>query len=578
MPACGRLDRLHARLAIGQGLDGTIVAAARARGETLRAISGTVTRGKVLLPNVHVHAHDGAGTYFTRALTDGEGNFTLHVPAAQPVTLEAYRRGDAIGTTGVDATAARVAIDLPAIGLVRVVVTDGTGSIPARVQVVPVDGTQIPELPASYGEEPITGGRLHVEYALGGDLTLPVPPGRWEVIASRGYEYEIARQTIDVTIGAPVRVDLVLDRTVDTTDTQCGDFHIHTWRSNDSGDDAATKVAHAVAEGLELPVRSEHEYVADFTAEIASLGVEAHAAGFGSIELTSFEAWGHMGVFPLVPDPTQVNGGAPPWQTFPTAEAPDRPFETLSPPTVFDAVRARPEAPVVIINHPRGGANYFSYVGYDPATGLADQTAAWDTKFTLVEVFNDESWQGTREGIVEDWLGLLRAGRKVFAIGSSDSHAMSSSPVGYPRTCIALGTDDPRLLTANQVRDQLAAGHTTVSGGIYVTAAIGTAGPGDTTTGAGSPMTVDVTVQAATWIDVDALEVVVDGETVDTIPILPGDADPTNPVIRWQGAIPIQARATGGFVIIAAYGDRRLDPVHPGRLPFGVTNPIFVAP
>jgi len=32
---------------------------------------------------------------------------------------------------------------------------------------------------------------------------------------------------------------------------------------------------------------------------------------------------------------------------------------TLSPPKVFDAVRARPEAPLVIINHPRGGANYF---------------------------------------------------------------------------------------------------------------------------------------------------------------------------------------------------------------------------
>lgn len=578
MPACSTGDRLHARIAIGRGLDGTIVAAARARGDELRAITGTVSRGKVRLPDVHVHAHDGAGTYFTRALTDAAGTFTLHVPADAAVTLEAYRRGDAIGTAQASTAVDEVAIEVPAIGLVRVVATDGTTPIPVRIQVLPVEGTEIPALPASYGEDPIVGGRLHVAYVIGGDVTLPVPPGRWEVIVSRGYEYEISREIVDVTADALVRVDAVLDRVVDTTDVQCADFHVHTWRSNDSGDDSLAKLAQAVADGLELPVRSDHEYVADFTAEIAALGVEAHAAGFGSLELTSFELWGHMGVFPLVPDPAKVNAGAPVWQTFPTAEAPDTPFETLSPPAVFDAVRARPEAPVVIINHPRGATNYFDHVGYDPATGLVEVTSDWDTAFTLVEVFNDASWQGTRDGIVADWLGLLRGGRKVFAVGSSDSHAMSSSPVGYPRTCIALGTDDPRALTADHVRDQLAAGHATISGGIYVSAAIGTAGPGDTTSGAGSPMMVDVTVQAASWIDVDAIEVVVDGETVDTIPILPGDADPTNPAIRWRGQLPVQVRATGGFVLVAAYGDERLEPVHPGRTPFGVTNPIFVAP
>jgi hypothetical protein len=298
----------------------------------------------------------------------------------------------------------------------------------------------------------------------------------------------------------------------------------------------------------------------------------------GSIELTSMEIWGHMGVFPLVPDPTAINAGAPKWQTFPTAEAPTTEFATLSPPKVFDAVRARPEAPLVIINHPRGGANYFDYVGFDPATGLADVESEWDTKFTLVEVFNDSDWLANRSGTVADWLGLLRSGRKVFAVGSSDSHGFATSPVGYPRTCMPLGTDDPRQLTVNQVRDTLGAGHATVSGGIYVTARLGTAGPGDTVTGAGSPMQVDVTIRAATWVDVTAIEVIVDGLTVDTIPIMPGDTSPTDPTIRYSKKIAIQTAATGGFTVIAAYGSSPLEPVHPGRIPFGVTNPIFVAP
>jgi hypothetical protein len=88
---------------------------------------------------------------------------------------------------------------------------------------------------------------------------------------------------------------------------------------------------------------------------------------------------------------------------------------------------------------------------------------------------------------------------------------------------------------------------------------------------------VALEIQAATWVDVDAFQVVVDGVIVDTMPILPGDADPSNPVVRWSGTIQVPVAAAGnGFVVIAAYGDAPLEPVHPGRIPFGVTNPIFL--
>jgi hypothetical protein len=574
IPACGTTERLHAKLIIGgPGLDGVQAAAARTLGVEEREITGTVTRGGAPAAGVHVHAVDG-NKYLTRTTTDDSGAFTLHVPTGANVHLDAFAPGDAIGTAEVG-TGTSATIALPARGAIHVVATENAQPVPVRVQVLAAD---VPRLPDNYGEQPIAGGRVYVEFPLDGDITLPVPPGDYEVIVSRGYEYEIVRQNVTVTADQTTEVDAQLDQVVDTTGIQCGDFHVHTWRSNDSGDDSLRKVSQAVADGLELPVRSDHEYVADFKGEIAQLGVEAYAAGFASVELTSMELWGHMGVFPLVPDPSRPNGGAPTWQTWPTAAAPDTPFTTLEPPVVFDAVRARSESPLVIINHPRGGANYFDYVGFDPATGLADLEGSWDTKFTLVEVFNDSDWQANKNRTVADWFGLLRAGRTVFAVGSSDSHGISSSPVGYPRTCIALGTDDPRALTANQVRDALGAGHSFISGGIYVTAKLGTAGPGDSVTGAGSPMMVDVTVQAATWIDVDAIDVVVDGQIVDTITIMPGDADPQNPVVRWSGQVPVQVQASGGFVVIAAYGDSALDPIHPGRIPFGVTNPIFVKP
>ena len=155
-----------------------------------------------------------------------------------------------------------------------------------------------------------------------------------------------------------------------------------------------------------------------------------------------------MGVFPLAP-----RSDAGQQRRAEVADVPDRrradtPFETLSPPVkVFDTVRARPEAPVVIINHPRGGVNYFAYVGYDPATGTATSTADWDTKFTLVEVFNNSRGRATATAASTTGSACSRRAARCSPSAPPTRHGIVGSPVGYPRTCIELGTDDPRQLT-----------------------------------------------------------------------------------------------------------------------------------
>src|SRR5690606_17241997 len=108
-----------------------------------------------------------------------------------------------------------------------------------------------------------------------------------------------------------------------------------------------------------------------------------------------------------------------------------------------------------IINHPRGPSigGYFSAAAYNPTTNTAARQELWDDEFTLVEVFNDGDFEEFRDDVVADWFGLLNGGRRVFAVGSSDSHGIWGSPVGYPRTCLDLGTDDPEALTPNMVRD-----------------------------------------------------------------------------------------------------------------------------
>ena len=118
----------------------------------------------------------------------------------------------------------------PATGSIHVVATDGGGAVPARVQIRPAAGQTVPKPPDVWGETDYPGDRLHVAFATTGDVTLPVPPGNWKVIVSRGYEYELDEDTRTVTAGATDQTAFTLTRVVDTTGIQCGDFHVHTWR------------------------------------------------------------------------------------------------------------------------------------------------------------------------------------------------------------------------------------------------------------------------------------------------------------------------------------------------------------
>jgi hypothetical protein len=579
--ACSQTRRHHARITIGgPGVNGLLRAVARSNGGGLRTLTGVVrdADGAPAL-GVRVHAESPGQGYLSRTLTGADGSYALHVQDGLALELTAYRRGDAIvGPVAVAADQATADLTLAPTGILEVVAIDTNGrAIPARMQILPADGAPR-SLPAHFGEDLPRANRFDIRYSTSGVERFRVPAGTWQVVVSRGFEYEIDAQVVSVAAGQVIPVQGMLERVVDTTGVMCADYHIHTIRSADSGDDAALKIQSAVADGLEIPVRSEHEYVDSFQPLIDELGLERYAFGVGSVELTSMEVWGHVGVFPLAPDPTMVNGGAPVWQEFPTTEDVSIPLRTLEPPEVFAAARARPEEPIIIINHPRGGNNYFEYVGLDRMTGLPAYAGGWDEEFGVVEVFNGSGWHANLAGTVADWFALLNSGRRVFAVGSSDSHGIASTPVGYPRTCLALGSDDPQTLNDELVRDVTAAGQATIVGGIFLDVRVGAVGPGGEVAGVGPTATVTVTVQAPSWIDVDALDVVVDGVIIQTIAITAADADPANPAVRYRGdlQVPVSDGSLGSYVIMAAYGDEPMDLVHPGRMPFAVSNPIFL--
>ncbi|MDP3274526.1 MAG: CehA/McbA family metallohydrolase [Deltaproteobacteria bacterium] len=566
--ACEQWRRHVARVVIGgPGLDGLKSAVARTRMQTQREIRGNVTDAMGMpAAGARVHATSADGTaHLTRVDTDAMGNYVLHVPAGMGVRLQAWREGDGPSPTqDVPAATAMAALRLPAVGTLDIAVTDDTmTALPARILVEPVTGRPS-LLPASHGEFTPGNNRNYVLFPVDGRANVRLPVGRYRVIAARGFEYEIASSEIDVLAGMTATVRPVIRRSVDSANIQCGDFHIHTNRSPDAPDPARYKIASLAADGVEVAVRTDHEYVMDFEPLIAEMNLGALMFGIPALELTTF-TWGHFNVFPLTPNTAEPNNGIFQWSN-------------RLPPAVFAEVRARPERPTIIINHPSSfaaGGAYFTAARLNPMTGQSTRPEYWDTDFSAVEVFNDSSFEENRMASVRDWFALLNANRRVFAVGSSDSHAvLPVSTTGYPRTCMYLGTDNPRMLSNNQVRDAVAQGRAVISGGALITATTqaGAVGPGQEASGVGPMAAFDVRVQAPTWVRLTELETIVNGVSMGRQPI---PAAPAMSAERLRTTVNVAVPATGGWVIFVAHG-LELTPIYPGRTAFGSTNPIFI--
>jgi hypothetical protein len=122
------------------------------------------------------------------------------------------------------------------------------------------------------------------------------------------------------------------------------------------------------------------------------------------------------------------------------------------------------------------------------------------------------------------------------------------------------------------------AGHASVNGGIFVNATVMGQGPGSLVDVNATTATVHVKVQAASWVDVDTLELVYwDGDSIetDTRTIgVSGQCQPTTGAIRCEGDFAVPVPAANGFVVVVARGDLPLAPVRANRNPFGVTNAI----
>ncbi|MBI3847008.1 MAG: PHP domain-containing protein [Planctomycetes bacterium] len=393
-------------------------------------------------------------------------------------------------------------------------------------------------------------------------------PGGFRVWAMRGPEYTAASATFSTAAGAPPPIDLEIERVIRTPGFVGADFHVHSSASFDCRMTPEDRVASCAAAGLDFFVASEHNEVVDLEPIVRKLGLDSRLRVCAGEEITTENpTFGHFNAFPLSVDSAKPRGGA-------------LPFEHAKPADLFAAAHARGPAMVLQVNHPRmGNESYFDVYQLDWAKVdgglLRHATPGFATTFDSVEVMNGmESMEDVRLNLA-DWYRLLDDGLRPTATGNSDSHKIVFQEVGWPRNYVFVGggNDDPAKVRPEDVALAVRGHRVSVSHGPIVRAIVaGRDAIGDDVACPDGNLDLDVRVDAAPWVRVDRVDVVVNGTVAASAPVLGSD------VRRFAKTISLKL-VRDSWIVVLAEGEKFDAPcrqIH-ALPPFAFTNPIWVS-
>lgn len=307
---------------------------------------------------------------------------------------------------------------------VRVTVRDESGPTDARVLIYGVNGEPDPMLGAIGRGD---GARNSVLVSHREPRAVQLPSGSYRIVATKGGFYSLAQDTFSVRVGATHEVTLTLRRLIDPERRWlCGDFHTHQAPSLDSPVSTRDRVLAAAGEGLDIVAATDHNVATDLGAAANAEDLDRVLATMGGDEISTDVAvrpTGHWNVFPLRVDPARPLNGAPPDLFELTAEE------------LVARVRSEQPESVLQLNHPRAGSptGMFDVYGLDARTGRAS-VPGFSQTFDAIEIWNGR-YQSAIDNVLKDWLSLLRAGARITGSANSDSHAIATQEVGYPRTC-----------------------------------------------------------------------------------------------------------------------------------------------
>jgi hypothetical protein len=485
--------------------------------------------------------------------------FAADRPVAGPVALELSDGGAASADFAMEPSAR-----------LRVVVTDGSGApLPAIAEVRCTTAGE----PCGQGPEGLHSAfglsdnpsRMTWLWTADGTMETSIIPGTYDIEFAHSWRHgRVTVQGLLVAPDAMTQASASLGELLPRGGWLAMDSHLHAAPSSDGTLPMEDRLLVCAAAGVELPVNTDHDRQADYRPLADALALGGTLQIVPGVEVSPVLR-GHFNLFPVEPEPQSlVNGGAEPWWVVPGSTD-----ELLA------RVRSTGTGDSVLqVNHGRG-TGMMDFAEWDPTGGVPMNPSFWSWDFDVFELINGRG-NGNWEEERADWFSWLNQGEKRVPTGVSDSHGRTS-PCGYGRTDVYLGTDDPAAVTGAALAEAIRAGHVVAAGGLTLRATLAGEGgedpglPGDTVTG--GTATLSAVVSGPDWIVPDVLRVYRNGVLLSEEAIAGPAAGTTWAERSWA----VEAvEGVDSWFVVEARGSQGLGGPWGSAVPFAITNALFL--
>ena len=510
-------------------------------------------------------------------MTPEVGPLFVNLPAGEyRIDATGLGRGTVSATHDIGNEPAVVRLELPAPGYVVGTIVDEFGKpIPAKVQFRSKEGNP------NFGADTESFAVKNLLYTANGHVSTDLRPGEYNIIVSRGTEYDADFRTIQVTRGETTTFNSQLTRSVDTTGWVSSDFHSHSSPSGDNTSDQLGRVLNLLAEHIEFAPCTEHNRIDSYTPHLKRLEAEQFMATCTGMELTGSPLpVNHHNAFPLHHHPHTQDGGGPVVHSNPVVQ-----IERIA---KWDADSEK----LVQQNHP----NLEQIWADQDLDGKEDP--GFERMFAFMDVIEVHppedifaafgSKTGQYGNVIQSWLRMLNKGYRIPGVVNTDAH-YNFHGSGWLRNYIKSSSDAPAEIDTMEMVRQSERGHLTMTNGPFldVTAFSGDKSvlPGDDLKASDKKVSLTVRVQCANWFDINRVQVFINGrpsdmhnftrrKTPDKFSKDDGDA------IKFEQTFEVEL-GEDAHLIVATIGEGLklgpvMGPVHGEDAPVALANPIFV--
>lgn len=420
------------------------------------------------------------------------------------------------------------------------------------------------------------GQRLGREYMPPNGLSKNLAPGRYEIDISRGYEYGIHTETIDITAGTVASRTITLPHLVNTDGYLSFDGHLHQIPSPDSRVPMHDRALTIGAAGLDIAITTDHEFISDLAPFMTATGIANHVGTVIGEEVTAHLP-NHLLMFPFILDASHDFRGDPVvWQGLDFGQ-------------IFANGRRR-GAQVVALAHPRADCNYLCLIGWDSATGthaLKDPTLLflkshqnlWDWGFNAMEVMNGNEVpfrdpnNPDATGNFDDWVNFLNMGHIVRPMANTDTHGYDMP--GSPRTYVASPKTGPQT-TGDDLAARFLDGDLLLSTGAFAHVTIQGEPIGSLVTSSDGNLAITIDARSLPDIDINTLRIYDNCDLLREIPV-----PATSGISKFNDTIFVNVAATEDHnIIVAGFGSkqlpRSLNQFNPRGVPRFMTGASFI--